>query len=144
MWLASSTDEHSGFAGLLLQKLPGASEGDVDAQASWQHLTTLADTVKPEELLGLMPQELLHRLFHADNCVLDVLQAVHLQCRCDEDRIVSLILNLGWKDAKDLLKQEQGLITVDCGFCNQQYRFDAPRVDALFAAQASLHDTEIQ
>jgi molecular chaperone Hsp33 len=38
---------------------------------------------------------------------------------------------VGETEARDVLA-EQGLVKVQCEFCQQEYRFDGPALDALF------------
>ncbi|MFW6345004.1 MAG: Hsp33 family molecular chaperone HslO, partial [Halomonas sp.] len=61
LWLAADGRR---AGGLLLQRMPGESHHhDLDA---WERTVHLADTVKDEELTGLAPDALLHRLYHEE------------------------------------------------------------------------------
>ncbi|MEC7376069.1 MAG: Hsp33 family molecular chaperone HslO, partial [Pseudomonadota bacterium] len=53
--------DDNGAAGLLLQRLPGATDDDEDL---WERVNHLARTVEAAELLELDSETVLHRLFH--------------------------------------------------------------------------------
>ncbi|NOX51392.1 MAG: hypothetical protein GXP16_12790, partial [Gammaproteobacteria bacterium] len=129
--------------GLLLQRLPDAShatEMDIDAaQDAWHTLTTLAQTLREEELLEFSPQELLQRLFAQFPCRLHTPRALSYQCTCSRHTSDQTLRILGRKDLQALLQEqmqeqsscEQGHITVDCEFCGTRYRYDAVDIAAL-------------
>ena len=126
LWLAS--DAHSA-AGLLLQKLPGEEE-DSD---SWDRVTHLAATLRESELLQLDAGEILHRLFHEESLRLFEADPLHFACSCSRQKIAAMIQSLGRDEAQDIL-QQQGEISVDCEFCNANYRFDAVDTEQIFAS----------
>ncbi len=127
MWLASDGER---AAGLLLQKLPQEGE-DADA---WERVTTLAATVREEELLQLEQREVIHRLFHEEDIRLFDREPVAFYCHCSRERVADSLRSLGHDEVKDILAQEQK-IEVSCHFCNRQYHFDAVDAEQLFAEQ---------
>jgi molecular chaperone Hsp33 len=44
---------------------------------------------------------------------------------------------LGWDEVQSVL-DEQGMVEVNCEFCNQQYRFDKVDAEQVFAAEVLL------
>lgn len=73
--------------GLLLQQLPADRLKDPEArEASWQHLTTLADTLTAEELLALDNETVLHRLYHEETVRLFEPQPLVFHCSCSRER----------------------------------------------------------
>lgn len=129
--------------GLLLQQLPPDRIKDADARAaSWQHLTTLADTLTAEELLGLDVQTVLHRLYHEEQVRLFDPRAVQFRCSCSRERSASALVSLGRDDAEALLAEQGGRVVVDCQFCNQRYAFDATDVAQLFAGGGTAEPAE--
>ena len=127
IWLASD-DNRS--AGLLLQKLPERESADDDA---WPRAEHLASTVKPEELLGLEPQQLLHRLFHEEDLRVFEPRPVFFRCSCSRDRVVGMLRMLGRDEVRSVIA-ERGVVEVHCEFCNRRYAFDAVDSEAIFAA----------
>lgn len=58
-------------------------------------------------------------------------RAIRFQCNCSRKKTAELILSLGVKEARDILKTE-GKISVHCHECNTTYEFSEKDVDALF------------
>jgi molecular chaperone Hsp33 len=127
IWLAA---DGARAGGLFLQELPttGAVEERV---AQWQHLNALAATVRPEELLELPGDVLLHRLFHQEQLRLLRRESVQFRCSCSRHRTENMLVSLGRNELEQILA-EQGEIAVNCEFCNQLYRFEPAQVAALF------------
>lgn len=127
IWLACDGQRS---AGLLLQKLPERDSADDDA---WPRAGHLASTIKPEELLGLEPQQLLHRLFHEEDLRVFEPRPVFFRCSCSRDRVVGMLRMLGRDEVRGVIA-ERGEVEVHCEFCNRRYAFDAVDSEAIFAA----------
>lgn len=124
--------------GLLLQQLPADRLKDPEARAaSWEHLTTLADTLTAEELLGLDNLTLLHRLYHQEAVRIFDSHPLQFRCSCSRERSANALVSLGQADAEQLLAEQGGTVEVDCQFCNQRYAFDAADIAQLFAGGGS-------
>lgn len=120
--------------GMLLQQLPPDRIRDgEEREASWQHLRTLADTLTAEELLGLNTETLLHRLYHEEQVRLFDPRPIRFNCSCSRERSAGALISLGQHDAEQLRAEQGGSVTIDCQFCNEQYRFDAADIAQLFA-----------
>ncbi len=123
--------------GLLLQQLPAEQISDDEArQASWQHVTTLAQTLTAEELLGLDNQTILYRLYHEENLELFATQPLSFKCSCSYERSAHALQSLGREDVETLLDEQDGCIEVDCQFCNEKYKFYAQDVTKIFSQQS--------
>jgi molecular chaperone Hsp33 len=121
IWLAADGRRASG---LLLQQLPAQlTPDDAQRRQQWDHVCTLAATVKCAELLTLPGENLLHRLYHEDPVRLFEPTSVRFQCSCSRERTRNALSTLGATDILELL-DEQGSITMECEFCNQGYRFE--------------------
>jgi len=131
LWLAADGDR---AAGLLIQVLP-AEPGHED---DWQRLVTLADTVTADELLGLPAERLLYRLFNEERVRLFEPDPFSFRCGCSQERISDSLRALG-RDELEQIIEEQGVIDVNCDFCNRNYRFDAVDVEQLLI-QSPSHD----
>lgn len=126
LWLSAGPER---AAGLLLQALPGETD-DADA---WNRTVQLADTLRGAELLELPHRELLRRLFHEEDVRLFEPEPVSFRCSCTRERIETVLRSLGYAEVKGII-EEQGQVSVDCEFCNQNYLFDPVDVEKLFAA----------
>ncbi|MEH6498533.1 MAG: Hsp33 family molecular chaperone HslO [Pseudoalteromonas distincta] len=121
--------------GFLLQALPADRQIDPeDRDATWEHLSILANTLTAEELLSLDNQTLLHRLFHQEDLRLFDPALVRFECSCSAERSGNALVSLGREDALALLAEQGGEIEVDCQFCNARYRFAEAAVEGLFEA----------
>jgi molecular chaperone Hsp33 len=127
LWLAADDAQ---AAGLLLQNLPGESP-DEDA---WDRVVHLGTTVTAGELLELSVHEALRRLFHEEDIRLFEPEPVAFRCGCSRGRIEAVLRGLGRAEVEDILREE-GVIAVDCEFCNQHYEFDLVDTARLFAVE---------
>jgi molecular chaperone Hsp33 len=136
LWLAADVQS---AAGLLLQKMPGEggqsfAEQDDDM---WPRVTILTDTLKPDEILGLPAEQLIHRLYSEEDVRLFDAQPVAFKCTCTRAKVGRMLTMLGWDEVQSVLS-EQGEAEVTCEFCNQQYRFDKVDAEQVFASTVVL------
>lgn len=123
-------------AGMLLQVMPGKD----DTRDAWQHVTTLGETVRADELLGLDAPTIIHRLYNEDDVRLFESTPVAFRCSCSRDRTVGMLRALGEKEVREILA-EQGHVEVNCEFCGRKYVFDAVDVEALLASDLPAEGT---
>jgi molecular chaperone Hsp33 len=138
--------DDSWAAGMLVQKLPEAGEGDTWTEgtegvgeggkvaAAWESARAGIGNLRRSELLQANVEELLTRGFSGHDLRLFRGAPVHFECRCNEGRVAGLLRALGPEEVRDVLK-EQGSVTVTCEFCHRPYRFDPVDIEALFAPQ---------
>src|SRR5690606_28294213 len=142
LWLASDS-AHS--AGLLLQRLPDHG-GHTDAESSpdetWARITQLAATIKPEELLQLDTDTVIHRLFWQEELAAFEPQPVRWHCPCTRERVAEMLRSLGQQEIDDILK-EHGQVHITCNFCGKPYELDAIDCTGLFVDQTgAVHDSD--
>lgn len=125
LWLAAGPQT---AAGLFLQALPGADARDPDG---WNRLQVLADTVRPEELLGLGAIKLIERLFPEEDVRVYDPRPVSYACPYDPAKIYSMLRGVGQAECESILA-EHGEIRVHDDICNHEYVLDAAAVAALF------------
>lgn len=125
LWLAANAEQ---AAGLLLQRLPGATPDDDDA---WDRAVHLASTLTRGELLALPVPELIHRLYHEEDIRLFSRMPVSFRCSCSRARVETVLRMLGREELTSLLA-EQGRVSVACEFCGSRYEFDPVDVEQLF------------
>lgn len=116
-------------AGLLLQTVP--DNLSTQGYDFWEHVITLARTLKAEELLNLSNQEILHRLFHEEDVRLFEAEPVSFRCGCTIERMERALRLFGYQEALDILKTNK-VVTVSCEFCRRHYEFDKVDVERVF------------
>lgn len=120
-------------AGLLLQVLPTSDE----THDAFDHLSTLAETLKPEELFGLPAEEILFRLYHQEEVRLFDAQNVVFKCRCSKKRCEDTLVTLP-KEEVDTILAEDGKIDMHCDYCGTHYIFDKIDVENLRHQQRTI------
>ncbi|MBL4535334.1 Hsp33 family molecular chaperone HslO [Actinobacillus pleuropneumoniae] len=121
--LVIRTGEYEGKAvagGLLLQIMPDGTGTPED----FEHLMTLAETVKDEELFGLEAEELLFRLYHEEQVEVYPPQETEFHCGCSRGRSGNAILLLPMEEIDEMLAEKNGVIDMQCECCGTQYFFD--------------------
>lgn len=119
--------------GTLLQIVPDGT-GTAD---DFEHLTTLASTIKAEELFGLPAQELLYRLFHEETVEVYPPQQTEFKCGCSRERSGAAIMLLPDDEITEMLAEKKGVIDMQCDCCGTQYFFDQKAIDELKSATSS-------
>jgi molecular chaperone Hsp33 len=129
IWLAV---DKTRAAGLLLQAMPREGENNLASITSeWEHLVVLTETLKPEELLNLENETLLHRLYFEEDIRMFPPSEIMFKCTCSAERGENAILMLGREEAEQELASKQ-VIVVKCDFCNHEYVFDKVDVAKIF------------
>ena len=125
LWLAAN---ETGAGALLLQKLPKADEKDADG---WARVEQLAANVAEAELIALSAEQLLARLFSAEDVRVFEAKPVSYACKRDVQKVEAMLRSLGRAEVEATLA-ELGIVEVKDDICNQVYRFDAEAVKRLF------------
>lgn len=118
--------------GLLVQHLPDSEEGKVrlethEGHPDWQHVAALAGTIQPQELVDpvLSLEELVWRLFHEEDEVrVEPLVPLERGCRCTVEHYQSILSRFP-EDQRIEMRDDDGLIPVDCAFCSKILRVPA-------------------
>ena len=128
-------------AGLLIQRMPlqgeanlggRRNEDDIGLSEAYNRIALLAGTLTREELLGLPPDRILHRLFWEETLRVFEPQHPTFACTCNRERVRGMLRSLGREESESVIA-ELGLVEVGCEFCGAQYRFDAVDVGEMFA-----------
>ena len=122
-------------AGMLLQVMPGHEQDE----SSWQHVTTLGETITSEELRELDAGTILHRLYHEEDLRLFESAPVAFRCTCSRKRIADMLRSFGEEEVESIIS-EQDKVSVDCEFCGRNYSFDPVDAKALFTDALDMHD----
>jgi molecular chaperone Hsp33 len=131
--------ENGVAAGLFLQELPALGEVqeamEVDEDA-WNRLNQLAQTLRPDELMHLDNDEILHRLYHEEKVRLYDAQPLTFNCSCSKERLSVALTQIGYAECQDII-DEQSKIRADCQFCGQHYSFTQSDVNGLFPLESA-------
>ncbi|KJG04964.1 molecular chaperone Hsp33 [Photobacterium angustum] len=125
-------------AGMLLQVMPDGqgSEGD------FEHLETITDTVKDDELFSLDAQDLLYRLYHQEEVKVFEPQAVSFECSCSRERSGSAVISLHPDEIEKILA-EDGKVSLHCDYCGTDYDFDSIDIAALRENAGKADDSKV-
>ncbi|WP_439552498.1 Hsp33 family molecular chaperone HslO [Falsiroseomonas sp.] len=134
VWLACGRSLGGWRASALVIERVAADGGigaALDSEAhddAWRTAQALAGTITSAELLddALTPDQLLHRLFHAEGLAPDLARALSYGCRCSRARLASVLESFGQDDLDHMA--EAGAITMTCEFCAVDFRFDRAEV----------------
>lgn len=113
-------DGKAAAGGMLLQVLPAQ-----DTQANdFEHLATLTDTIKLEELTTLPANDVLWRLYHEEEVTLYDPQDVVFKCTCSHERCAGALRTLPDEEIDSILAEE-GEIDMHCDYCGNHYLFNS-------------------
>ncbi|MFO1255260.1 MAG: Hsp33 family molecular chaperone HslO [Sphingomonadaceae bacterium] len=118
--------------GLLVQHLPEGEEGRERLHVrldhpEWEHVAALAGSTRHDELVDpdLSLEALVWRLFHDEQEVrFELGTPLSRGCRCSIAHYESVIAKFPEQDRAEM-RNEQGLIVVDCAFCSRLFEISA-------------------
>ncbi|NIG79366.1 Hsp33 family molecular chaperone HslO [Klebsiella sp. Ap-873] len=119
-------DGKAAAGGMLLQVLP-AQNAETD---DFNHLATLTETIKAEELLTLPANDVLWRLYHEEEVTLYDPQDVEFKCTCSRERCADALRTLPDEEVDSILA-EDGEIDMNCDYCGSRYVFDSMDIAAI-------------
>lgn len=115
-----------GAGGILLQVLPAEDTSGEE----FEHLATLADTIKPEELMSLSATDVLWRLFHQEEVSVFDPADIIFKCTCSRERCGDVLKTVA-ADEIDQILAEDGKIDMHCDYCGTHYIYDAVDVEKI-------------
>ena len=134
--LHAKNEEETQAAGMMIQTLPAVNEEVHDAQ--FQHISTLASTLKEEELYTLSNDEILYRLYHQETVHLFPESPITFKCSCSKERCLSSLSSIAPEEILDILKKK-GAIDMHCEYCGSDYHFE---LDDLKILLTDSHETQ--
>lgn len=129
LWLFVDLTERR-CGGLFLQAMPGH-----EGLSGFEHLTTLANTIRSEEILTLPATEVLHRLYHEEDVHIYPTQSVQFRCGCSREATATALRGVPTEDLQEILRAE-GEIKMTCDYCLTDYIYNEFDIQALHAHQA--------
>ena len=115
-----------GAAGILLQVLPAQDTSKED----FNHLATLTDTIKAEELIELPANDVLWRLYHQEEATVYDPQPVSFKCTCSRERCGEVLKTLPQEEVDEIIA-EDGEVDMHCDYCGTHYVYDAVDIAAI-------------
>ena len=114
-------------AGIMLQKMPFQGGRDIDEQTaneSWNEANIFMESLSEDEVFDaeLSSEEILHRLFHANDLHITQSKEYCFSCRCSREKLLNTLSTFSKEEIADMI--EDGKITATCHFCSEQYVFD--------------------
>lgn len=117
--------------GLLIQHLPEGEEGRERLHVQldhpeWEHMRIMGSAVSAAELVDpvLDLETVLWRLFHEEQEVrVERGTRIVKGCRCTSDYYRSVLARFGAAEREEM-RNEEGLILVDCAFCSRVFEID--------------------
>lgn len=115
-------------AGLLVQHLADGEEGRERLHVrmdhpDWEHVATLSSTISHDELLdpALSMEAIVWRLFHEEDEI-RIQTGANLSrgCRCSPAYYEEIIARFP-QDEQEAMRDENGVISVDCAFCSRTF-----------------------
>ncbi len=116
-------------AGMLLQIMPDGSGSPQD----FEHLATLAATMKDDEIFGLTAEELLYRLYHEETVEIFPPQQITFHCGCSQERSGAALLLISEDEIDQILAEHNGSIDMQCECCGTHYFFNKDAINKLKA-----------
>ncbi len=127
-----------GAGGILLQVLPSHGAGNEE----FEHLVTLAETIKAEELTSLSATDVLWRLYHQEEVSVFDPVSVEFKCTCSRERCGDVLKTVAANEINEILA-EDGKIDMHCDYCGTHYIYDAVDVENIrtnaLAGNNSVH-----
>lgn len=114
--------------GLLLQHMAEAEEGRDRLHAridhpEWEHVAIMAKSIRSDELLdpALSPEALVWRLFHEEREIrVQPTATLSRGCRCSVVHFEEILARFPKEDRRDM-RDDDGIIRVDCAFCSREF-----------------------
>lgn len=124
-----------GAAGILLQVMPSRDANTED----FEHLATLTDTIKAEELIDLPATEILWRLYHQEEVQIFEPQYVCFKCSCSHQRCGEILKTIAPEEIDNILA-EDGKIDMHCDYCGSHYLYTAVDIDNILNNQPDTNN----
>jgi molecular chaperone Hsp33 len=115
-------------AGMLVQHLADGEEGRERLHVrldhpEWEHVAVMAGSLRHDELLDpeLSLEAIVWRLFHEEEEVRAARgAAIERGCRCTSEHYRSVLTRFPEAERAEM-RDEEGMIVVDCAFCSRQF-----------------------
>lgn len=130
--------------GMIIQMLPDAEEGAVDALEEMltdlPPITTLVEEAAnaaegqgEEKMLSYMMERIFGQMPEAYRVDGLEFRDLRWECDCSEERLEQVLMTIGEKDLTDII-EEDGQAELICQFCCKKYHFDKEHLERILAS----------
>ena len=134
--------------GMIIQMLPDAQEGAVDAledmlsdlapiTAILEEAAAAAAGQGEERILTLMADRIFGTMPEEYGVSLMEFRDLIWECDCSEERLEQVLMTIGEKDLSDII-EEDGQAELVCQFCCSKYHFDKEHLERILASIRSV------
>lgn len=116
--------------GYLIQLLPGAPEEII---SRLEQGIAKAGAVTPMLSDGLTPEDILRRVMADFELEFLETTEVSYKCYCSRERVTSTLISVGKKDLQEMIDEGKP-VTIECQFCDTEYRFTPDELRELLAS----------
>ena len=114
-------------AGIMLHKMPlkgGNESSPEEMEEAWNEAKVFMESLTQDEVFDaeLTSEQLLHRLFHANNLSISKCKNYSFGCRCSREKLLQTLSTFSEDDINAML--ENNKVTATCHFCSEKYVFD--------------------
>lgn len=120
-----------GVAGMLVQRMPGATEQD---DATWTRVVAALAAAPAANLVAHAPAtDIIASVFAHEDVRVFRQRPVSFACSCSRQRVENALRIAGVAEVESILA-ERGSVEVTCEFCNRRYTFAPEEARAVFGA----------
>ena len=118
--------------GIILQRVPELGGKDVDIKdlpELHNEVEVLMKSLTQKELFdeNLSLNEILYRLYHANNVAVTKSNHYEFACRCSREKLLKTLRGFKEEELTSML-DDNAKITAKCGFCSEFYEFTIPEI----------------
>ena len=118
--------------GIILQRVPEVGGKNVeikDLPELRNEAEILMNSLTKEELFdeSLSLNDILYRLYHANNVAVTKVNHYEFRCRCSREKLLNTLRGFSEEEIASML-DENSKITAKCGFCSENYEFTLPEI----------------
>ena len=129
-----SSEGKTSAAGLLVQRMPGATEED---DVTWSRARNALDALVPASLLApVSAADQLAATFPQDDVRVFRAKPVSFACSCSRERVENALRIAGAAEIESILAERDN-VEVTCEFCNRRYAFEPAEARALFVPESA-------
>ncbi|MBQ8750887.1 MAG: Hsp33 family molecular chaperone HslO [Alphaproteobacteria bacterium] len=130
--IPDSDDGQWKAGGIVLQRVPELGGKDVDIKDLPElrnEAEILMNSLTKEELFdeNLSLNEILYRLYHANNVAVTKVNTYEFACRCSREKLLKTLRGFSEEELSSMVNDE-AKITAKCGFCSEEYEFTIPEI----------------